>query len=64
MGEIQKYKDLIRQRVADGDLEELAADLLKAAVANNGNWAGLWDGVPALLRELPPEARSGSPTAS
>ncbi|MGW7724210.1 DUF4132 domain-containing protein [Streptomyces canus] len=59
MGEIQKYKDLIRQRVADGDLEELAADLLKAAVANNGNWAGLWDGVPALLRELPPEARSG-----
>ncbi|WP_328780826.1 DUF4132 domain-containing protein [Streptomyces canus] len=58
MGEIQKYKDLIRQRAADGDLEELAADLLKAAVANNGNWAGLWDGVLARLRELPPDARS------
>lgn len=58
MGEIQKYKDLIRQRVADGDLEELAADLLKAAVANKGNWAGLWDGVLARLRELPPDARS------
>ncbi|MFF0080889.1 hypothetical protein ACFYR1_14485 [Streptomyces canus] len=58
MGEIQKYKDLIRQRAADGDLEELAADLLKAAVANKGNWAGLWDGVLARLFELPPDARS------
>ena len=58
MGEIQKYKDLIRQRADDGDLEELAADLLKAAVANKGNWAGLWDGVLARLLELPPDARS------
>ncbi|MFF7071202.1 DUF4132 domain-containing protein [Streptomyces pseudovenezuelae] len=58
MGEIQKYKDLIGRRVADDDLEGLAVDLLKAAIANNGNWTGLWDGVLARLRELPPQARS------
>lgn len=64
MGEIQKYKDLIRQRVADGDLEELAADLLKAAVANNGNWAACgtacWPGC-SNCRRTPGH---GSPTAS
>ncbi|MFG2797810.1 DUF4132 domain-containing protein [Streptomyces pseudovenezuelae] len=58
MGEIQKYKDLIGRRVADDDLEGLAVDLLKAAIANKGNWTGLWDGVLARLRELPPQARS------
>ncbi|MFE3034620.1 DUF4132 domain-containing protein [Streptomyces canus] len=58
MGEIQKYKDLIGRRVADDELEELAIDLLKAAISNNGNWAGLWDGVLARILELPPEARS------
>jgi len=58
MGHVQRYKDLIRQRAADGDLEELAVDLLKAAVTNNGNWTGLWDGVLARLLELPSDARS------
>ncbi|MDH6568239.1 hypothetical protein M2160_003260 [Streptomyces sp. SAI-117] len=58
MGQIQKYKDLIGRRVADDELEELAADLLKAASVNNGNWTGLWEGVLARLHELPPEARS------
>jgi hypothetical protein len=58
MGEIQKYKDLIGRRVADDELEELAVDLLKAAISNKGNWTGLWDGVLARLHELPPEARS------
>ncbi|MGW0419834.1 DUF4132 domain-containing protein [Streptomyces sp. NPDC003015] len=58
MGEIQKYKDLIGRRVADDALEEIAVDLLKAAIANRGNWTGLWDGVLARVRELPPEARS------
>ncbi|MGC0401058.1 hypothetical protein RKD27_003702 [Streptomyces sp. SAI-126] len=58
MGHVQRYKDLIRQRTADGDLEELAVDLLKAAVTNKGNWTGLWDGVLARLLELPPEARA------
>jgi hypothetical protein len=58
MGEIQKYKDLIGRRVADDELEELAVDLLKAAVTNKGNWTGLWDGVLARVLELPPEARS------
>ncbi|MFC8428826.1 DUF4132 domain-containing protein [Streptomyces sp. NPDC057253] len=58
MGEIQKYKDLIGRRVADDDLEELAVDLLRAAVANKGNWTGLWDGVLARVHDLPPQARS------
>jgi len=58
MGQIQKYKDLIGRRAADDDLEELAVDLLKAAVANKGNWTGLWDGVLARVHDLPPQARS------
>ncbi|MEU6350046.1 DUF4132 domain-containing protein [Streptomyces sp. NPDC047072] len=58
MGQIQRFKDLIRQRSADDELEELAVDLLKAAAVNDGNWTGLWDGVLARLLELPPEARS------
>ncbi|TCR25195.1 DUF4132 domain-containing protein [Streptomyces sp. BK205] len=58
MGEIQKYKELVGRRVAEDDLEGLAVDLLKAAVANQGNWAGLWDGVLDRVRRLPPEGRS------
>lgn len=58
MGEIQRCKELVGRRVAEDDLEGLAEDLLKAAVANNGNWAGLWDGVLDRVRSLPPEGRS------
>ncbi|MFC8677933.1 DUF4132 domain-containing protein [Streptomyces griseorubiginosus] len=58
MGEIQRYKELVGRRVAEDDLEGLAVDLLKAAVANQGNWAGLWDGVLDRVRRLPPEGRS------
>ncbi|MFF4631775.1 DUF4132 domain-containing protein [Streptomyces griseorubiginosus] len=58
MGEIQRYKELVGRRVAEDDLEGLAVDLLKAAVANQGNWAGLWDGVLDRVRWLPPEGRS------
>ncbi|MFJ3665434.1 DUF4132 domain-containing protein [Streptomyces sp. NPDC090106] len=59
MGHVQHYKDLIRERTAAGELRELAADLLKAARINNGNWAGLWSGVLDRLAELPPGTRSG-----
>ncbi|KUM77546.1 DUF4132 domain-containing protein [Streptomyces griseorubiginosus] len=58
MGEIQKYKELVGRRVAEDDLEGLAVDLLKAAVASHGNWTGLWDGVLDRVRRLPPEGRS------
>jgi hypothetical protein len=57
MGEVQMYKDLIGQRVAAGELDELAVDMLKAAAANNGSWSGLWSGVLDRLRELPPGTR-------
>ncbi|MEU1270520.1 DUF4132 domain-containing protein [Streptomyces sp. NPDC005799] len=57
MGEVQRYKDLIGQRVAAGELDELAVDMLKAAAANNGGWSGLWSGVLDRLRELPPDTR-------
>ncbi|MET9906781.1 DUF4132 domain-containing protein [Streptomyces sp. NPDC006476] len=57
MGEVQRYKDLIGQRVAAGKLDELAVDMLKAAAANNGSWSGLWSGVLDRLRELPPGTR-------
>ncbi|MFF3960353.1 DUF4132 domain-containing protein [Streptomyces griseorubiginosus] len=58
MGEIQRYKELVGRRVAEDDLEGLAVDLLKVAAVNKGNWTGLWDGVLARVRELPPEALS------
>ncbi|MES5816534.1 DUF4132 domain-containing protein [Streptomyces sp. RG80] len=58
MGHVQRFKDLIRQRSADGELAELAADMLKAAVINDGNWTGLWSGVLDRLCELPPQDRS------
>jgi hypothetical protein len=58
VGHVQRTKDLIRQRTADGELDELAADLLKAAAVNNGNWTGLWSGVLDRLCELPPETRA------
>lgn len=58
MGEIQKYKDLIRRRVADDDLEGVAVDLLKAAITNNGSWTGLWEGVLDRVHTMPPPARS------
>ena len=58
MGEIQRYKELVGRRVAEDDLEGLAVDLLKAAVASHGNWTGLWDGVLDRVRRLPPEGRS------
>ncbi|MFC8361779.1 DUF4132 domain-containing protein [Streptomyces griseorubiginosus] len=58
MGEIQRYKELFGRRIAEDDLEGLAVDLLKAAVANHGNWTGLWDGVLDRVRRLPPEGRS------
>src|ERR1043165_2708762 len=57
MGEVQKYKDVIGQRVAAGKLDELAVDMLKAGAANNGSWSGLWSGVLDRLRELPPGTR-------
>jgi len=57
VAEIQKYKDLIGQRVADGELAELAVDMLRAAASNNGHWNGLWAGVLDRLRELPAEVR-------
>jgi hypothetical protein len=57
-GDIQRYKDLIGKRSAGGELEELAVDMLKAAVVIDGNWTGLWSGVLDRLAELPPEARA------
>ncbi|MFD3498493.1 DUF4132 domain-containing protein [Streptomyces sp. NPDC058678] len=57
MAYIQTYKDLIAQRVADGDLAALAVDMLKAAAVNNGNWSGLWTEVLDRLRELPADTR-------
>ncbi|MGW2520170.1 DUF4132 domain-containing protein [Streptomyces sp. NPDC001617] len=58
VGEIQTYKELIGQRVADGELGELAVDMLRAAAANNGHWNGLWAGVLDRLREQPAEVRA------
>ncbi|MFC3578398.1 DUF4132 domain-containing protein [Streptomyces yaanensis] len=55
---IQTYRDLIRQRLADGDLGALAVDMLKAAAVNNGRWAGRWGEVLDELRELPLETRT------
>ena len=54
---IQTYKELVGQRVAEGDLGALAVDLLKAAVGNNGHWGGRWTHVLDRLRELPPDTR-------
>lgn len=62
-GNVQTYKDLIRKRSADGELEALAGDMLKAAAVNSGNWTGLWSGVLDRLCELPPRRGRGSPTA-
>ncbi|MBK3643377.1 DUF4132 domain-containing protein [Streptomyces sp. MBT33] len=57
VGEIQKYKDLIGRLAADGELGELAVEMLRAAAANNGAWNGLWAGVLDRLRALPEATR-------
>ncbi len=54
---IQTYKELIGQRVAEGDPDTLAVDMLKAAAAHKGNFTGRWSEVLDRLRELPPDTR-------
>ncbi|WP_031477662.1 DUF4132 domain-containing protein [Streptomyces bicolor] len=57
MAQIQKYKELVGQRIAEGDPGALAVDLLKAASVNNGHWSGRWTQVLDRVRELPADTR-------
>ncbi|MCL8011769.1 DUF4132 domain-containing protein [Streptomyces sp. AS02] len=57
MAQIQKYKELVAQRIAEGDPGALAVDLLKAAAVNDGHWYGRWAHVLDRVRELPADTR-------
>ncbi|CAG6390836.1 DUF4132 domain-containing protein [Actinacidiphila cocklensis] len=56
--QIQKTKELIRQRAAQGRTDELAGDLLETAAGIRGNWSGLWAGVLDELPGLPSGTRT------
>lgn len=58
MNAIGKWTQKIRERVAEGNMGELANDALKAAVANNGHWGGGWAEIFDALRALPVEQRT------
>lgn len=53
-----RWGQRIRERVAEGDMGELATELLKIAAANRNYWGGGWDEVLDALRPLPAEQRT------
>lgn len=57
MTSIQTYKELVAKRVAAGELDDLAVDMLDAAAVNHGYWNDRWAHVLDRLRELPPDTR-------
>ncbi|MCX4988918.1 DUF4132 domain-containing protein [Streptomyces sp. NBC_00568] len=53
-----RWGQRIRERVAEGDMGELATELLKIAAANRNHWGGGWDEVLDVVRALPAEQRT------
>ncbi|MFF3418100.1 DUF4132 domain-containing protein [Streptomyces sp. NPDC002698] len=58
MGGTGRWGQRIRERVAEGNMGELATELLKIAVANRNHWGGGWDEVLDALRPLSAEQRT------
>ncbi|MFD5517767.1 DUF4132 domain-containing protein [Streptomyces sp. NPDC127066] len=58
MGGTGRREQRIRERVAEGDMGELATELLKIAVANRNHWGGGWGGVLDELGPLSAEQRT------